>query len=75
MIQIVMLIKYILQIKIILTILMKMKKNVQIVKIHLMVTISGIDMKKMIKVIKFAILKVIAQNNILIASKVIQYNV
>ena len=70
-----MLIIYILQIKIILTILMKTKKNAQIVKIHIVIIISGIDMKKMIKAIRFAILKVIVQNNILIASKVIQYNV
>ena len=70
-----MLIIYILQIKIILTILMKMKKNVQTVKIHLIVVISGTDTKKMIKVIRFAILKAVVQNNILIGSKVIHHNV
>lgn len=75
MIYIVMLIIYILQIKIILTILMKMKKSAQPVKIHLIIAISGIDMKRMIKVIKFVILKAVVQNNILINMEISRHNV
>ena len=54
---------------------MKMKKNVQTVKIHLIVVISGTDTKKMIKVIRFAILKAVVQNNILINMEISHHNV
>ena len=70
-----MLIIYILKIKIISTILMKMKNNVQVAKIHLIIVISGIDMKKMIKAIRFAILKAVAQINILTNMEISRHNV
>ena len=52
----------------------KMIKNAQNVKIHIVVIITGIDTRKMIKHIKFVTLEVIVQNNIHINSKVIQFN-
>ena len=54
---------------------MKMKKSAQPVKIHLIITISGTNMKRMIKVIKFVILKAVVQNNILINMEISRHNV
>ena len=54
---------------------MKMKNNVQVAKIHLIIVISGIDMKKMIKAIRFAILKAVAQINILTNMEISRHNV
>ena len=53
---------------------MKTKNNVQTVKIHLIIIISGIDMKKTNKLIRYAIKIVIVQSNIHIKSKDIQFN-